>query len=190
MYQTRKEGGLLRLQTPGNARVGPVEYVATRNDLRVHLKCCASRVFQQGMRRGAVYYAYRIQPRKLMASSHIVVHYHELWLKQGNRRFFLHKLREALRRALEGIRVLRISQPADRLIIELADSAAVEEALQRLARVSGISHLGVARVLRRSELGADPLPALCAAAWEEVQRESFASFAVRARRSDKKFPLP
>jgi len=25
-------------------------------------------------------------------SSHIVVHYHELWLKRGNRAFFLHKL--------------------------------------------------------------------------------------------------
>src|SRR6266852_6099486 len=36
--------------------------------------------------------------RESMASAHIVVHYHELWLKRGNRRFFLHKLREALRR--------------------------------------------------------------------------------------------
>src|SRR5256885_4875851 len=102
MYQTRKEGGLLRLQTSGNARVGPVEYARRVAPCEFISMCCALRVFQQGMRRGAVYYAYRIQPRKLMASSHIVVHYHELWLKQGNRRFFLHKLREALRRALEG----------------------------------------------------------------------------------------
>jgi tRNA uracil 4-sulfurtransferase len=124
-----------------------------------------------------------------MASSHIVVHYHELWLKQGNRRFFLHKLREAIRRSLEGIRVARISQPADRLVIELAEANSVEDALQRLARVSGISHMGVARVLRRVGLGSNPLESLCAAAWEEVRNESFASFAVRARRSDKKFPL-
>ena len=47
-----------------------------------------------------------------MASAHIVVHYHELWLKKGNRDFFLHKLREALRRSLEGIAIARISVTA------------------------------------------------------------------------------
>ena len=124
-----------------------------------------------------------------MPSSHIVVHYHELWLKRGNRRFFLHKLREALRRALDGIAINRISRPADRLIVEIADATYVEEALQRLTRVSGISHLAVARVLRRPSLGDDPLQALCEAAWQEIRNEQFATFAVRARRSDKGFPL-
>jgi thiamine biosynthesis protein ThiI len=125
----------------------------------------------------------------MLTSAHIVVHYHELWLKRGNRSFFLHKLREALRRALDGIDVIRISRPADRLIIEIADAARGEEALQRLTRVSGISHLAIARVLRRPELGADPLVALREAAWEEIRSEQFATFAVRARRSDKGFPL-
>jgi thiamine biosynthesis protein ThiI len=125
----------------------------------------------------------------MMPSSHIVVHYHELWLKRGNRRFFLHKLREALRRALDGIAISRISRPADRLIVEIADATHVEEALQRLTRVSGISHLAVARVLRRPSLGDHPLHALCEAAWQEIRNEQFATFAVRARRSDKGFPL-
>ena len=125
-----------------------------------------------------------------MASAHIVVHYHELWLKRGNRRFFLHKLRLALRRALEGIAIARISEPADRLVIELADGACVEEALGRLARVSGISHLGVARVIdRRTCSAADVLEPIRSAAWEEVRAEEFATFAVRARRSDKSFPV-
>jgi tRNA uracil 4-sulfurtransferase len=128
-------------------------------------------------------------PVRMMTSAHIVVHYHELWLKRGNRRFFLHKLREALRRALDGIAISRISQPADRLIIEIAEAAHVDEALQRLTRVSGISHLAVARVLRRSELHADPLDTIRDAAWEEIRGEQFTSFAVRARRSDKGFPL-
>ena len=124
-----------------------------------------------------------------MPSSHNVVHYHELWLKRGNRAFFLHKLREALRRALDGISISRISRPADRLIVEIADATHVEEALQRLTRVSGISHLAVARVLRRPSLGDDPLHALQEAAWLEIRNEQFATFAVRARRSDKGFPL-
>jgi len=122
-------------------------------------------------------------------SSHIVVHYHELWLKRGNRAFFLHKLREALRRALDGIAISRISRPADRLIIEIPDATRVEEALQRLTRVSGISHLAVARVLHRPALGDDPLHALRETAWQEVRNEHFSTFAVRARRSDKGFPL-
>jgi len=122
-------------------------------------------------------------------AAHIIVHYHELWLKRGNRPFFLHKLREALRRALDGIAVSRISQPADRLIVEVADAAQADDALRRLTRVSGISHLAVARVLRRPDLGADPLAALCEAAWEEIRAEPFATFAVRARRGDKNFPL-
>jgi tRNA uracil 4-sulfurtransferase len=124
----------------------------------------------------------------MMASAHIVVHYHELWLKGGNRRFFLHKLREALRRALDGIAVSRISRPADRLIIEIADAAHVDEALQRLTRVSGISHLAIARLLRRPALEDNPLDTIRAAAWEEIRSEQFASFAVRVRRSDKDFP--
>src|ERR1700730_15160822 len=125
-----------------------------------------------------------------MTSAHIVVHYHELWLKRGNRPFFLHQLRDALRRALEGIAIARISQPADRLIIEITDAAQIEPALERLARVSGISHLGDARMLRRTDLDARPLETICQAAWQEVvSGESFATFAVRARRSDKAFPL-
>src|SRR4029077_8330827 len=125
----------------------------------------------------------------MMPSSHIVVHYHELWLKRGNRRFFLHKLREALRRSLDGIALTRISQPADRLIVEVADAAHVDEALQRLTRVSGISHLAIARVLRRPDLAADPVQTLCETAGEGVRHEQFATFAVPARRGDKNFPL-
>lgn len=135
-----------------------------------------------------------IDSRTAGVTKTIVVHYHELWLKKGNRSFFLHKLREALRRALEGIAIARISQPADRLVIELGGDADLEEALRRLERVSGISHLGVARVIGRTA-GAressedDQVAAIRAAAWEEIRGEQFSTFAVRARRSDKSFPL-
>ena len=125
-----------------------------------------------------------------MPAGHIVVHYHELWLKRGNRPFFLHKLRLTLRRALEGITISRISEPADRLVIELADAAQLNQALERLSRVSGISHMGVARIVERRACPADnPLAPICDAAWEELRGEQFSTFAVRARRSDKSFPL-
>lgn len=124
----------------------------------------------------------------------VVVHYHELWLKKGNRNFFLHQLREAIRRALGGIAIARISRPGDRLILQLARAADLEEALRRLARVFGISYLGVARVIDRHTLAkaaaaGDLLAPIRDAAWEEIRTENFSTFAVRATRSDKSFPL-
>jgi thiamine biosynthesis protein ThiI len=134
--------------------------------------------------------AKRVDPDRAGVAKTIVVHYHELWLKKGNRDFFLHQLREALRRSLEGLAVARISRPSDRLVIDLRDGTQADEALQRLARVSGISHVGVARVVdRRAAAGTDALAPIRAAAWEEVRGEQFSTFAVRAKRSDKSFAV-
>ncbi len=126
-----------------------------------------------------------------MSAAHIVVHYHELWLKGGNRDFFLHKLRQALRCALEGLAVRRITQPGDRFVVELSNEAELPAALERLARMSGISSFAVARTVERLAPSSteDPLRPIRDAAWEEVRGANFATFAVRAKRSDKTFPV-
>jgi thiamine biosynthesis protein ThiI len=128
-------------------------------------------------------------------SAHIVVHYHELWLKLGNRLFFLHQLRRAMMRSLEGIRVARITQPGDRYLIELEDAAQTEMALNRLQQVFGISHLAVARRVEWSHrdsgqgrAGKEVLQQIYEMAWDEIRTEKFVTFAVRAKRSDKRFP--
>src|SRR5277367_1786274 len=112
----------------------------------------------------------------------IVVHYHELWLKGGNRRFFLGKLFTALRQSFQGIPVERIEQPGDRFIIRLGAGAPLEEAIKRLERIPGVAYYAVARPVERD------MEALCAAAWEEIEPLRFEGFAVRAKRSDKTFP--
>ena len=112
----------------------------------------------------------------------IVVHYHELWLKGGNRRFFLGKLFTSLRRSLEGIPVHRIEQPGDRFVIQLGKGASQAEAAERIERVLGVAYYAIARPVERD------MDALCRAAWEELAPLEFSSFAVRARRSDKEFP--
>jgi thiamine biosynthesis protein ThiI len=117
-----------------------------------------------------------------MSTPVIVVHYHEVWLKGGNRRFFLGKLFTALRRALGGIPVVRIEQPGDRFLVRLGEGASLEEAVERTQRVFGIAYYAVARPVDRD------LDALCRAAWEEIEPLRFATFAVRAKRSDKEFP--
>ncbi len=116
----------------------------------------------------------------------IVVHYHELWLKGGNRRFFLSKLHLALKRSLEGLPVERILRPGDRLLVEFGEGASAEEAVARIKRVFGIAFYAAARVVPRG--GESDLAALGDAAWEEIRGEKFSTFAVRAKRSDKSFP--
>jgi thiamine biosynthesis protein ThiI len=117
----------------------------------------------------------------------IVVHYHELWLKGRNRKFFLGKLEVALRRALEGLGVERIARPGDRLLVELGEGVPVEEAIRRVERVFGVAYSAVARPVEREN--DRKLTALCRAAWDEIEPELFATFAVRTKRSDKSFPL-
>jgi thiamine biosynthesis protein ThiI len=116
----------------------------------------------------------------------IVVHYHEIWLKGGNRRFFLSKLHVALKRALEGLPVERILRPGDRMLIEFGEGASQEEAVERVRKVFGVAFYAVAQVVPRG--GENDLRGLERAAWEEVRGEKFSSFAVRAKRSDKSFP--
>lgn len=117
-----------------------------------------------------------------MSNPVIVVHYHELWLKGRNRRFFLGKLFTALRQGLQGIPVERIDQPGDRFVVRLGEGAPIEEAAARIERVFGIAYYAVARPVDRD------MEALCRAAWDEIQPLRFATFAVRVKRSDKKFP--
>lgn len=111
----------------------------------------------------------------------IVVHYHELWLKGANRHFFLGKLFTALRQSLEGL-VERIEQPGDRFLVRLREGIPVETAAERVGQVLGVANFAVARPVERD------LEAICQAAWSEVAPLRFATFAVRAKRSDKNFP--
>ncbi len=112
----------------------------------------------------------------------IVVHYHELWLKGRNRRFFLGKLFTALRQGLEGIPIQRIEQPGDRFLVRLGADAPLEKVIGRIERVLGVANFAVARPVERD------LDALCRAAWEEIEALKFGTFAVRVKRSDKSFP--
>ncbi|MDE3135882.1 MAG: tRNA 4-thiouridine(8) synthase ThiI [Acidobacteriota bacterium] len=117
-----------------------------------------------------------------MPTRAIVVHYHELWLKGRNRLFFLNRLSDALRRILEGLPVDRIGRPGDRILVWLGEGADTAEALRRIERVLGVAYFAPAQTVERD------LDAICAAAWEELKDEPFATFAVRAKRSDKSFP--
>jgi thiamine biosynthesis protein ThiI len=111
----------------------------------------------------------------------LVLHFHELWLKGGNRNFFLGKLLLGIRRSLEPLPA-RARIAHSRVLVDLPEEA-VPAAVERLKRVFGIVYFAVTRRVPAEK------EAIFAAAREEVLGREFASFAVRARRSDKTFPM-
>jgi thiamine biosynthesis protein ThiI len=121
-----------------------------------------------------------------MQKTVIVIHYHELWLKGRNRKFFLGKFLLGLRRAFADFPSMRMRQPGDRVVLEFDSDGPLETIIGRLKQVSGIAYFAVARSLQRGSQ--DDLDALCQTAWEEVAPLEFSNFAVRAKRSDKSFP--
>ena len=139
-----------------------------------------------------------------MAKQHIVVHFHELWLKGGNRHFFVGRLITAVRQSLEGLGLAKLHCPGDRVVIELEEGTRVEPVIARLERVFGVAYFAVAREIPRKDLQspsaasesemlqaeqAQAIAEISAAAWEEMEPLKFGTFAVRVKRSDKTFPL-
>lgn len=125
-------------------------------------------------------------PFKEMQKTVIVIHYHELWLKGRNRKFFLGKFLLALRRAFADFPSMRMRQPGDRVVLEFDLDAPLETIIARLKQMLGIAYFAVARSVPRGS--DDDLATLCEAAWDEVAPVEFSNFAVRAKRSDKSFP--
>jgi thiamine biosynthesis protein ThiI len=118
-----------------------------------------------------------------MSNPVIVVHYHEVWLKGRNRRFFLRELHNSLRLALQGLPVSRIEPLGDRMLVWIDDSSALQEICGRIDRVLGIAFYAIAQPAERS------LEIICEASWKQLEELRFSSFVVRVKRSDKSFPL-
>lgn len=117
-----------------------------------------------------------------MLTSWVLAAFHEITLKGGNRGFFERALRNNLVRALEGLPLAELSTPA-RVVIRFSRPVPWPAVEERLRSVFGLSWFGPACVAGRSY---EDLEA-CALAGLDVGGAT--SFAVRCRRSDKRFPL-
>src|SRR2546430_14477080 len=119
----------------------------------------------------------------------IVVHYKELALKGRNRPWFIKLLVRNLRTALTGLDVHTIRSVMGRIEIELAKpepratGPAWEDVRDRVRRVFGIANFSYAG---RAPLEFD---ALASAILADLADAEPATFRVRVRRSDKRFPL-
>ncbi|GIW40512.1 MAG: putative tRNA sulfurtransferase [Candidatus Binatia bacterium] len=113
-----------------------------------------------------------------------VVHYHEVALKKGNRFRFVEQLVGNLRRALRGTGAGPVAHVDGRIVVPLPPGADEREISERIGRTYGVVHS--ARGLRVPP----DLESIVSAARKLAVEGSFESFAVRAKRSDKRFPVP
>ncbi len=104
-----------------------------------------------------------------------ILHYHEIWLKGGNKNYFLSRLRSAIKQSVCDLPVQSLGSNAERFLLVPGDESAAPAILERLRRVFGLAYIALAREVPSSlaELG----PAACALMAEKNPR----NFAVRAK---------
>jgi thiamine biosynthesis protein ThiI len=113
----------------------------------------------------------------------LVVHYHEISLKRGNRPLFLRHLARNLERAVADVGPARVRQQPGRIVLDLDGHARPEAVRDRAVRVCG-----VASVLLGYRTAAT-LEAMRAVIGQLVEGRRFDSFRISARRAFKTYPL-
>lgn len=122
-----------------------------------------------------------IQRAQDVAKRVLILHYHEIWLKGGNKRFFQSRLVTAVKRSLEDLSPRPLEVVLDRLLVPVPDENLLPLMVERLQRVFGLAYIGLAWEV----LGGMPELAQCARS--VMERVNPRSFAVRAKIADRDF---
>ena len=113
----------------------------------------------------------------------VLLRYQELALKGKNRPWFQRNLIQHLRKALVGLSVREVRVPMGRIEVVLGREATAGEVRERLRYVFGLANFSVATRV------APEYGAIEAGVLRDLPVESPASFRVKVRRADKRFPL-
>ena len=113
----------------------------------------------------------------------VVVHYHEISLKGGNRPLFLRHLARNLTRATADLAPVRVIQRPGRILLDLEGHEKPEAVLDRLAAVCGIANYALAY---RVSSTAEAMKAVLA---RLIEGRRFDSFRISARRAFKSYPM-
>jgi thiamine biosynthesis protein ThiI len=113
----------------------------------------------------------------------LILHYHEIWLKGGNKNYYLSRLRAAIRQSVEDLPVASLESISERLILTPANDAALPRILERLRRVFGLAYIAPAREVPSA------LEALGSAACEMMAEANPRNFAVRAKIADSAYGM-
>jgi tRNA uracil 4-sulfurtransferase len=114
----------------------------------------------------------------------IVVHYHEISLKGGNRPLFLRRLARNLLAATAGTGVRGVRRLPGRLVLDLEPAADLTEVRERVRTVFGIAYFALALSIPAE------WPAVQAAVLQLLEGRTFESFRITTRRTFKVFPMP
>jgi len=120
----------------------------------------------------------------VMAMNRVVVRYHEVALKGGNRTTLVAGLTRNIMRALEGTGVDHAHRAPGRIILHLPSPEVWPQVRERLKHVFGIANFLLCERSRGS------LEQVTERITERVGNLEFDSFAVRTKRCDKTFPIP
>jgi thiamine biosynthesis protein ThiI len=113
----------------------------------------------------------------------LIVHYHEISLKRGNRPLFLRHLAQNIERVTRDLRPVRVVQLPGRILLDLEGNERAQTIVERVSRVCGVASSALAyRVPSTVE-------AMKAAVAALVERRRFASFRISSRRAFKTYPL-
>lgn len=114
----------------------------------------------------------------------VMVHYHEIGLKGRNRSTFERRLQSNLQAAVVGLTEARVERIASRLTVPVTDLGRLDDVLDAVSRIPGISYIADAYVVPRD--------------LEEIERAALlamrdageaSTFKVDARRSATDFPV-
>jgi thiamine biosynthesis protein ThiI len=113
----------------------------------------------------------------------VLVHYHEIGLKRGNRPLFLRHLAKNLARATSDLGPPRLRQLSGRILLDLDGHPAPEQVRDRARRVCGVASVALASCV------ASTLDAMKAVIEQLIEGRAFASFRITARRAFKTYPM-
>jgi thiamine biosynthesis protein ThiI len=113
----------------------------------------------------------------------VLVRYHEIALKKGNRPYFIDLLKRNLVSAVGGLPLTEAKTLQGRILLSFGDNAGREEIARRVERVFGVANFSF---VERMPADIDALEKRIVQALDGKQ---FASFRIDARRADKDFPL-
>ncbi len=113
----------------------------------------------------------------------IIVHYHEVALKGGNRSLFEKQLQKNILSATRHLGVVQAKRLRGRILLTLAPHADLNAVTEALKKVFGIAYFAPA------EITPQHIDSITQSACELAGRQRFASFKIDTRRSQKAFPL-
>ena len=113
----------------------------------------------------------------------VVVHYHEISLKRGNRPLFLRHLARNLARALADVGPVTVRQRPGRIVLDLDEHPLPEAVRERAQRVCGVASVAL------GYRTASTLEGMQGVIGRLVAGREFRSFRITARRAFKTYPM-